>query len=240
MKLKDKVALISGASRGLGKAIALSYAREGANIIICARDKASLEAVRQQITQSSRDCLAIVTDISNPADVERLVKQSLSRFQKIDILVNNASLLGPRVDVVNYSFDDWKNVINVNLNGVFLMAKELLKIMIDQKNGSIINMSSSVGRQGRARWGAYAISKFGVEGFTQVLADEVKPYNVRVNAVNPGAMATEMRRRAYPEEDQSKLTKPEEIQDVFLYLASDDSKTITGKSFDAQTFVYPR
>jgi NAD(P)-dependent dehydrogenase (short-subunit alcohol dehydrogenase family) len=109
--------------------------------------------------------------------------------------------------------------------------------MKKQKSGSIINVSSSVGKAGRARWGAYAVSKFALEGFTQVLAEELKQYNITVNAVNPGSMATDFRRAAFPEEDQSILRTPDQLTDIFVYLASDDGAGISGQSFDAATYI---
>jgi NAD(P)-dependent dehydrogenase (short-subunit alcohol dehydrogenase family) len=112
--------------------------------------------------------------------------------------------------------------------------------MIAQREGSIVNVSSGVGRAGKARWGAYAASKFGVEGFTQVLADELKDLNIRANAVNPGGTRTEMRAQAYPEEDPLTLPTPEEITDVFVYLASPESAGVTGKSFDARDWLKMR
>ena len=161
------------------------------------------------------------------------VKQN---FGRIDILVNNAAILGERTNIADYPIDVWEKVININLNGVFYFSHEVVKYMMTQGNGSIIMVSSSVGRKGRARWGAYAVSKFGVEGLVQVLADELKDTGIRVNSVNPGPLATKMRKQAYPNEDQSKLKKPEEIVDIFIYLASDESNGITGMQFDAQDF----
>jgi NAD(P)-dependent dehydrogenase (short-subunit alcohol dehydrogenase family) len=124
-----------------------------------------------------------------------------------------------------------------SLTALFMVTREVLRVMIPQKEGSIINVSSGVGRIGKARWGAYAASKFGVEGFTQVLADEVKAVNIRVNAVNPGGTRTQMRTEAYPEEDPLTLPTPEEIAGVFLYLASAESGGVTGRSFDARDWL---
>jgi NAD(P)-dependent dehydrogenase (short-subunit alcohol dehydrogenase family) len=239
MLLEGKVALVTGGSRGLGKAICLAYAREGAAIITCARDDDRLRVLEKELSEVTSSYLALPADLSKPEDVNRLVGAGVSKFNRIDILVNNASLLGPRVPIIEYPEDDWRTVIDVNLSGVFFITKAVLRHMVTQRSGSIINISSSVGRHGRARWGAYAVSKFGLEGLTQILAEELKPYNIRVNSVNPGAMATEMRRAAYPDEDQSKLKRPENILDIFLFLASDSSDDRTGGLYDAQTFVRP-
>jgi len=240
MLLEGKVALVTGGSRGLGKAICLAYAREGAAVVTCATTSSSLAQVEQELSRLTPSYLALRADLSQCEDVKRLVDEAVTRFKRIDILVNNASVLGPRVDLVDYPDEEWEKVIDVNLHGVFLLSKRVARTMIKQGSGSIINVSSSVGRRGRARWGAYAVSKFGVEGLSQVMAEELKPYNVRVNSVNPGAMATDMRHEAYPEEDQSKLKKPEEVLDVFLYLASDESQRETGGMYDAQNFLWPR
>ena len=124
--------------------------------------------------------------------------------------------------------------MRVNLTGVFFVTKEVLQIMIPRRQGSIINVSSGVGRVGKARWGAYAVSKFGLEGFTQMLAEEVNEFDIRVNAVNPGPTRTEMRAEAYPEENPMTLPTPDEITEVFSYLASDESLAVTGKSLDAR------
>ena len=239
MILSAKVALITGGSKGLGRAISLAYAREGASVVACSRDPARLKEVEHDLSAIQASCLTLPADISKPDGVKKLVDQCVSRFGRIDVLVNNASVLGPRVEIVEYPVDQWEEVLDVNLFGAFLLSKEVSRIMINQRSGSIINVTSSVGRRGRARWGAYAAAKFGLEGLTQVLADELKPYNVRVNSVNPGAMATEMRRAAYPGEDQSKLKRPEETIDVYLYLASDDSIGKTGGQYDAQSFIKP-
>jgi len=127
--------------------------------------------------------------------------------------------------------------LKVNLTAQFLVTKEVLRLMIARREGSIINVSSGVGRIGKARWGAYAASKFGIEGLTQLLAEEVKEFNIRVNAVNPGATRTEMRAEAYPEEDPLTLPTPNEITAVFVYLASPESIGVTGKSFDARDWL---
>jgi NAD(P)-dependent dehydrogenase (short-subunit alcohol dehydrogenase family) len=130
-------------------------------------------------------------------------------------------------------------VIRVNLHGVFLLSQEAVKRMIVQRHGSIINVSSGVGRVGRARWGAYAVSKFGLEGLTQVLADEVKEFGIRVNSVNPGPTRTEMRAEAYPEEDPLTLPTPEQITPIFVHLASAQSENLTGQMLEAQDWSEP-
>ena len=237
--LEGKVALITGGSRGIGKAIAMAYAREGAKVFICARKAANLKKAAAEIRSDGGEVGWCAADISKVGEVKRIVREVRRVYGAIHVLVNNASILGPREPIVRYPLSSWEEVVKVNLTALFLVTREVLKIMIPQKEGSIINLSSGVGRVGKARWGAYAASKFGVEGFTQVLADEVKEWNIRVNAVNPGGTRTEMRAQAYPDEDPLTLPVPEDITGVFLYLASAESREVTGKTFDARDWLKP-
>lgn len=231
------MALITGGSRGIGKAIAMAYAREGAKLFICARRATELRKTAKEIRSVGGVVRRCAADLSKAREVKRVVRQVIHDYGAIHVLVNNASILGPREPIVRYPLSSWEEVVKVNLTALFLVTREVLKIMIPQKDGSIINLSSGVGRVGKARWGAYAASKFGVEGFTQVLADEVRDCNIRVNAVNPGGTRTEMRAQAYPEEDPMTLPAPDEITEVFVYLASADSVGTTGKSFDARDWL---
>jgi NAD(P)-dependent dehydrogenase (short-subunit alcohol dehydrogenase family) len=235
--LEGKVALITGGSRGIGKAIAMAYARAGARIFICARKERDLKQAEKEIRSIGGEVKWCAVDLSEEKEVKRLVKDVHRHYGTAHILVNNASILGPRVPIAHYPLAAWEKVLKVNLTAIFLITKEILELMIPQREGSIINLSSGVGRVGKARWGAYAASKFGVEGFTQVLADEVKEWNIRVNAVNPGGTRTEMRAEAYPNEDPMILPTPDEITEVFLYLASTDSQAVTGKSFDTRDWT---
>ena len=236
-KLTGKVALITGASRGIGKAVALAYAKEGARLFICARRRAELERAAREIRAGGGEVSWLAADIAKARDVKRLVQKARRRYGAIHILVNNASILGPREPIATYPLAAWEEVVRVNLTALFLVTQEALRLMIPQGEGTIINLSSGVGRVGKAGWGAYAASKFGVEGFTQLLADEVKEWNIRVNAVNPGGTRTQMRARAYPDEDPLTLPAPAEITGVFVYLASPDSLAMTGKSFDARDWL---
>ena len=235
--LEGKVALITGGSRGIGKAVARAYAREGASVFICARGAADLERAALEIRSPGGEVSWRAADLVKLSEVRRLVKEVRDRYGAIHILVNNASILGPREPIVRYPLSAWNEVLKINLTALFLVTKEVLGVMMRQKEGSIINLSSGVGRVGKARWGAYAASKFGVEGFTQVLADEVKEWNIRVNTVNPGGTRTEMRAQAYPDEEPLTLPVPEDITGVFLYLAGAESREVTGKSFDARDWL---
>jgi NAD(P)-dependent dehydrogenase (short-subunit alcohol dehydrogenase family) len=237
MKLEKKTALITGGSRGIGKAVARAYVKEGASVVICGRDEEALRSTCQEISQYG-EIEYVQSDISNRDDVKRFASQMAEKWTRLDILVNNASILGVRAPILDYPEDIWEEVVKINLNAQFFVTKAVLPLILKSQNGSIINVSSSVGRRGVAKWGAYSASKFGLEGLTQVLVDELKPFGVRVNSVNPGGTRTEMRAEAYPEEDPMTLPSPEDITPVFLYLASDESVDITGKSFDARDWLH--
>jgi NAD(P)-dependent dehydrogenase (short-subunit alcohol dehydrogenase family) len=232
--LKDKVTLITGASQGLGRALALAFAREGARVVVNARSEDSVRPVAGDVEDVGGEVLAVAADVSKGADVERLVGESVERFGKINVLVNNAGLLGPRVAIEDYPEDEWRRIIDANLTGPFLVSKATIPYLSD--GASIINVVSGVSVEGRAEWGAYSVSKFGMEGLNQILAAELADRGVRVNAVDPGGMRTDMRAAAYPEEDPQTRITPEENTAVFLYLASDESKDVTGERFKAQEF----
>jgi NAD(P)-dependent dehydrogenase (short-subunit alcohol dehydrogenase family) len=237
LKLSGKVALITGGSRGIGKAVATAYAREGAGVFICGRSDAYLNRAVADIRSIGGAAHGCIGDVGDVAEAKAIVQTALERFGKLDVLVNNASFLGPRVPIAEYPVSAWEDVVRINLTGAFLMTQEAFKVMIPQRSGSIINVSSGVGRVGKARWGAYAASKFGVEGLTQVLADEVREFGIRANSVNPGPTRTEMRALAYPEEDPLTLRTPDHVAPVFVYLASDDSATVSGQSLEARDWL---
>jgi NAD(P)-dependent dehydrogenase (short-subunit alcohol dehydrogenase family) len=232
--LKDKVALITGASQGLGRALALAFAREGARVVVNARSEDSVRPVAGEVEDVGGEVLAVAADVSKGADVERLVGESVERLGKIDVLVNNAGLLGPRVAIEDYPEGEWRRIIDANLTGPFLVSKAAIPYL--SEGASIINVVSGVSVEGRAEWGAYSVSKFGMEGLNQILAAELAERGIRVNAVDPGGMRTDMRAAAYPEEDPQTRITPEENTAVFLYLASDESEGVTGERFKAQEF----
>ena len=232
--LEDKVALVTGASQGLGRALALACAREGARVVINARSEESIRPVAEEVESAGAEVLALAADVSKSSEVERMVGAAVERFGEIDALVNNAGLLGPRVAIAEYPEEEWRRVLDANLTGPFLVARAIIPHM--PEGSSIVNVVSGVSVEGRAEWGAYSVSKFGVEGLTQILASELEGRGIRVNAVDPGGMRTGMRAAAYPEEDPMTRITPEENTDVFLYLASDDSRGVTGRRFKAQEF----
>ena len=238
-ELSGKVALITGGSRGIGRAIAGAYARAGAKVFICGRNDKSLRAALSEIRDDGGEIDGLAGDVGALDDAQLIVSAAVQRYGTIHVLVNNASILGPRETIANYPPPAWREVLRVNLTGIFLMARAVLPIMSGRGSGSIINVTSGVGRRGKARWGAYAVSKAGLEAFTQVLADEVSHTGIRVNSVNPAATRTEMRARAYPSEDPLTLPTPEAILPIFLYLASDASAGVSGQSLEARDWLQP-
>ena len=232
--LQGKVALITGASQGLGRALALAYAKEGASLVVNSRSEESIRPVAEEVEGLGAEVLAVAADVSKGEDARRLVEEAAGRFGGIDVLVNNAGLLGPRVAIEDYPEEEWRRVIDANLTGPYLVSKAAVPHL--REGASIINVVSGVSIEGRAEWGAYSVSKFGVEGLSQILAAELEGRGVRSNAVDPGGMRTEMRAAAYPDEDPQTRITPEENTAVFLYLASDQSKGVTGERFKAQEF----
>ena len=221
MNLDGKVAVVTGGGRGIGKAVALAYARAGAKLAICARTAAETDKTAEAIGALGADCLAGTCDVSQEKDVRRFIEEVIRRFGRIDVLINNAGVMTRPASVEEYDVEKWDYTIAVNLRGPFLMAKAVLPVMIRGGGGSIINVSSSIGRGAYANFAAYAASKWGLEGLTQTLAAESASRKVRVNSVEPGYVAT-------------KLTgyhgsAPESVTDVFVFLGSDEAKNITGR-----------
>ena len=232
MKLTGKAALVTGGGSGIGAAVARALAREGAEVAICGRRAEALEATREAIAGAGGTAVALPVDLTRREDVARLVEAIRARFGRLDVLVNNAGILGAHAPIAEYPDDVWDAVIAANLTVVFRLTKAALPLV--PRGGSIINVSSSVGRIGRAGWGAYSVSKFGVEGLSQVLADELRERGIRVNTVNPGGTRTAMRAAAYPGEDPLALPSPDDVTPLFVYLASDEAAGVTGRAFDAR------
>ena len=229
MKLKDKVALITGGARGIGKAVALAYAREGAKLAICARTDSEIDATVREIQGLKGECRGWVCDVSFEESVKNLGQEIQKAYGRIDILVNNAGVMTRPAPLTELEVKKWDYTIAVNLRGPFLVTKEVLPLMVRQNSGSIINVSSGLGRSGYANFGAYSVSKWGVEGFTQTLAAEVRSYNIRVNSVDPGYVATKMTRYQGKE--------PESVPEVFVFLASDESRGITGRMLSSSRWT---
>ncbi|MFZ3590479.1 SDR family NAD(P)-dependent oxidoreductase [Bacillus sp. DJP31] len=235
--MNNKVVMITGAAKGLGRALTLAFAKEGARLAICSRSSKGLLAVKAQAEALGAEVLAVTADISIPRDVERFVAVSEEAFGQTDVLINNASILGPSPMplLLDYPEEDFAEVLRENAISPFLVTRRVIPGMLQRNQGSIINVTSEAGHVGYAGWGAYGISKFAVDGLTQTWANEITSTNVRVNMVDPREMDTEMHRLAVPDCDYP-LAKPEEIVGVFLYLASEKSIGMNGQRFEAQEF----
>ncbi len=240
MKFAGKVALVSGAARGIGKAIALTLAREGADIVVTDVDLEGGQRVAQEIERLGRRARAIQADVSQRQAVKRLVNEAVSVFGHIDILVNNAGIIR-RGTFVEHSAQEWDKVLSVNLGGTFNCAKEVVPLMIKQGGGKIINISSVVGKMGDiASAPSYGTSKGAINTFTRSLARELAPHGINVNAVAPHAIETEMsqewseekRRQIVEAIPLKRLGKPQEVAEAVAFLASDGADFITGAILD--------
>jgi len=236
--LKDQTILVTGAGDGIGKAAALTYARFGATVILLGRTVAKLEAVYDQIETLGAPKAAIL-----PFDLQSANEQSYieltniidSEFGSLDGLLHNASLLGMRTPLENYDPVTWDSVMKVNVTACFHLTQALLPLLHRSSCASIIFTSSSVGKKGRAYWGAYSVSKFATEGMMEILSDELdNTSNIRCNAINPGATRTSMRAAAYPGEQPENNPTPEQIMPLYLYLMGKDSLNTNGQSLNAQ------
>lgn len=236
--LKGRVILITGASDGIGKALALRAAGLGAQVILHGRNKKKLEAVYDEIMAldgAVRPSIAVM-DLAT-ADSQAYVSLAASieeEFGRLDGLVQNAGILGPRNSIEQYDAAEWQRVLHVNLTAAFALTQVLLPLLKHSEDPSIVFTTSGVGRQGRAFWGAYSVSKFGTEALSQILADENRHVPIRVNCINPGPTRTAMRLQAYPAEDRDALKTPGDILPTYIYLLGADSKGVSGQSLDAQ------
>jgi len=236
--LRDRIILITGASDGIGRALAVHVAELGAKVILHGRNIEKLEKVHDQIESienAPQPSIAVMDLATATSESYRSLADGLeAEFGRLDGLVHNAGILGDRFSIEQYDAVKWQQVMHVNLTAVFALTQVCLPMLQKSDDASIIYTSSGVGRQGRAFWGAYAVSKFATEGLSQVLADEHRHGNLRVNCVNPGATRTKMRLEAYPAEDRDALKRPEEILPAYIFLLGPDSQGVTGQSLDAQ------
>ena len=226
--LDGKVALITGAGRGIGRAVALAYAREGASLALCSRTKKELAATGKAVEELGAASLIQTCDVSREADVERFVGRAVETFGRIDVLVNNAGVAHRSASLVELSPKEWDEVVATNLRGPWLVARAVVPHMVRQRRGSVINVSSWLGRDALVGYGAYGVSKWGLEGLTRYFALEVKSAKVRVNSVSPGYVATKM--------TNYRGGKPEDVTDLFVYLAADSSAGLTGQQLDVETW----
>ena len=235
--LHNRIILVTGAGDGIGREAALTYARHGAQLILLGRTLSKLQAVKQEIHQLGLAPAATVEfDLltAAPADYQKLADEIAAAYPHLDGVLNNAGLLGTINPLAEQNYQEFCDVMQVNVNASLLLTQAVLPLLLKSPSASLIFTSSSVGRTGRAGWGAYAISKFATEGMMQVLADEYKNTHLRVNCINPGGTRTSMRASAFPDEDPHNLKTPADIMPLYLYLMGDDSRRKTGMSFDAQ------
>lgn len=236
--MKDKVILVTGAGQGIGAAVAEALAQHGATVILLGRTTRKLEEVYDRIEKAGGPTPAIYPmDLAGatPEDYATLAETIIKEFGKLDGLLHNASILAGLTPLEQHGVEQWYKIMQINLNAPFLMTQALMPALRAADSASILFTSSSVGRQGRAYWGAYAVSKAGNESMMQIYADELEANtHIRVNSINPGATRTSMRARAYPGEEPESVTRPEDIVGAYLYLLGDDSQAISGKQFDAQ------
>ncbi|PDT50101.1 short-chain dehydrogenase [Sinorhizobium fredii] len=237
MRLNGKTAIVTGAARGIGKAIAVAFAREGANVVVCDRDE---EAAKLTAGEIGSTALAVRADISVDEDVNSLVDKTLTEFGKIDILVNNAGV-GATTLFLESSREEFERVVRINLTGTFLMSQAVARTMAERKSGSIVNIASLSGQKGGVGRSAYGASKAGVELLNKVMAVELADHGINVNAIAPGPILTEVSRTMHTIETreayhrlvpQRRYGEPEEIADAAVFLASDEARYITGHTLN--------
>jgi len=253
MKLAGQVAIVVGSGRGIGEAIARTFAQEGAAVALVdlAKMKAELEGVTREISQKGGKAIAIVADCTDDNQVKKMVDETIKRWGKIDILVNSAGLRGPLVPVQDITEEEWDTVLDVNLKAVFLCCRAVLKIMMQQKSGSIVSISGTAGKEGMALRGSLCAAKWGLLGLTQTIAKEAGPSGIRANIICPGGMDEPELRDMYAERAKGlgmefsqleksvleltplrKYAKHDEVAKAALFLASSDSSHTTGESLN--------
>lgn len=234
MLLKDKVALVTGASRGIGRAISLCFAAEGADLIVCARTEWQIQELAEEIRATGRKCLGVVAAVDREADVNRMVEQALAEFGRIDILVNNAGISNPK-PFLETTMADWDEALNVNLKGVVLCMRAVLPDMLRRKAGNVINIASGAGLRGLPGSTAYAASKAAVIALSQALGDELLGNGIRINVVCPGAIRSEMLDRSgvksFVMGRPGTVLEIEDVVGTVLFLASDLSGRVSSQIF---------
>ncbi|MBI4639721.1 MAG: 3-oxoacyl-ACP reductase FabG [Candidatus Tectomicrobia bacterium] len=243
MRLEGKIALVTGGGRGIGRGISLGLARAGADVIVnYRRDIEAARETAREILGMKRRSVPLQADVSNVEEVEEMIKRVIQDFGKLDILVNNAGIASRGNFVWNTTVDEYHRVLGVNLHSVFYCSKIALKSMREQKSGHIINISSSITLHPEAGGGPYVVARAGLEALTQVMAKEERPNNIRVNAVAPGLVETEMGRRLvratrgledikelYPSSPFGRVCQPEDIANMVVFLVSEEGSYITGQ-----------
>jgi len=234
-RLGGKVALITGASRGLGQALAMAFAREGAALALCARGASALDEVARAVAELGGEVLAVSADLRSSRDLERLVALTLDRFHRVDILVNNASELGPTPlpYLADYPPAAFEDVLKVNLVTPFRLTQAVIGGMLLRNHGVVINVTSDAAVTGYPGWGAYAVSKAALEGLTRTWSAELAGTGLRMYAVDPGDMDTDMHRAAIPDADPSELARPDDVAHAFIKLVTSAEPALAGQRVEA-------
>jgi len=231
-ELKDKVILVTGANRGFGLAITMDLSKAGATVIMLGRDLGSLEYAYDAVVSAGyNEPILYPLDLegATPENYQELQDNVLDKFEKLDGLIHNAAILGAQMPIEQYDIKLWYSTLQINLSAPFMLTQFLIPLLLKSEDARILFLSSSVGREARAYWGAYSVSKFGIEGFAKTLSEELEKTKITVNTVNPGKLRTEMRRTAYPAEDSSTVPKPEEKSAAIVYLLSSLSPKMNGE-----------
>ncbi len=251
MLLKNKVAIISGGGRGIGREIALAYARVGADVVLAARTVGAMEQTKTEIEAIGRQALVVSTDLRQPESVQSLAKQTVDRLGRVDVLVNNSGVGGPSAPLWEIELADWEETFAVNVRGTYLCCKAFLPSMIERRSGSIIIIGSMSGKRPLLNRTPYAASKMALVGLARTLAWETGPYNIRVNVISPGAVEgnriewvihrqaesqgispEEARRQFTGASPLDKLTSPVDVANAAIFLASDMAAAVTGEDIN--------
>jgi NAD(P)-dependent dehydrogenase (short-subunit alcohol dehydrogenase family) len=229
-----RVMFVTGATAGIGRAVATSLVRHGATVILHGRNERALEALYQELLPLGPEPSVAMLDLERAQgpQYQSLTSEIESRFGRLDGILHNAAILGDRSPIEHYDIGVWQRVLLVDLTAPFILTRCLLPLLRKSDDASVLFTTSSVGQRGRAYWGAYAAAKSGLEGFAEVLADELENTVVRVNLINPGATRTRMRARAYPAENPETLQTPESLAPAFLYLLGSASRTVRGQRIE--------
>jgi len=247
MRLKNKVAVITGGAQGIGQAVALGMGREGAAIVVADLQAEKARAVANQIQSHGAEAAAVEVNVAEEDSVKRMAKSAFDRFGRVDILVNVAGIYFPKASVVDLSEEDWDRTMDINVGSNFLCCREFVPSMRAQKSGRIISLASGIGHYGMRQFAHYAASKAAVMGFVKALAREVGPDGITVNAICPGSANTSMPRQHRSEEDVMArlrstplphILEPEDIAGPILFLASDAAGYITGQSYNINCGSY--
>ncbi len=231
-ELEGKVILVTGANRGFGLAITMDLAKAGATVIMLGRDLGSLEYAYDAVVDAGyNEPILYPLDLegATPENYQELQDNILDKFKKLDGLIHNAAILGTQMPIDQYDIKLWYSTLQINLSAPFMLTQFLIPALMKSDDARILFLSSTVGRKARAYWGAYSVSKFGIEGFAKTLSEELEKTQITVNTINPGKIRTEMRRTAYPAEDASTVPKPEEKSSVIVYLLSNEGSKINGE-----------